>query len=185
MTDLFTPGGGKIIGVGPSSVQERLRQLERLLAKQASTISRFERILIANNLIDSTNATSRQATSTARATTVTPARDRFVAGKQRENPQYTLDVEFSDDGEVFSEPLVNPVAGQVYQIRARVTQHHSGNLFSGVHLRWRRPAGWTWTDGYDAHTYHETISNPLVITRKARYSSGLAGWRVVIEKWYV
>lgn len=107
----------------------------------------------------------------------------------------------STDGQrtvTYTEPLVNPgtktddtgrtvdrtAAERTYQIRVRLTQHHAGKLFQGVALEWHKPVGWVWTDGHGDLTYHEFVSNPVVVLRIARYDSGEKGWRVIIKEWY-
>lgn len=107
----------------------------------------------------------------------------------------------STDGKrsvTYTEPLVNPgtktdntgrtvnrtAEERTYQIQVRLTQHHAGQLFQGVALEWHKPAGWTWMDGKGDVTYHEFVSNPVVVLRIARYDSGEKGWRVITKEWY-
>ena len=166
------------------TLQQQLDQFEREMKGLRNRLSRFERLLVKNNIIDSTNQTAREARDTSRMVVLTSKRDRHIAGKVIEEVRYSVHVLFSPDGEVFTEPLVNPTAGTVYQIRVEVTQHHPGPDFQGFRLFWRLPSGWAFADGHGDTTEHEAVSNPTVITRKATYSSGSAGWRVVTRRWY-
>lgn len=89
-----------------------------------------------------------------------------IVGKLRSYPSYQIELDFSDDGESFSNPLTSAKADHVYYVRATITQHVADPPWQGFKLRWDRPDYWYWYDGLGMTTYEETISNPLVIVRR-------------------
>lgn len=164
-------------------IRQQLQAFERQLSG-ARRGSRFERQLIAGNLIDSTTRVDRQSTSLAKESSRLRLRDRYLPADFLKDPQYDVDVMLAErDDDIYSPTLVDPKAG-VYQVRAEITQHHAGPAFQGCRLEWRLPAGWSFADGHGAITIAEAISNPIVITRLARYASGKAGWKVVVIEWF-
>lgn len=172
--------------MSPTPQESLQQQLDEFEAAVRQRLSRFERLLIAANLIDTTKGLKSTTQSTAQAVNLTPRKDRFVAGIGKEDPQYSVDVTYcpaSGDDDIFTEPLVNPTAGS-YLVRFAVTQHHAGLLFQGFELRARLPAGWSFADSHGEYTVHEFISNPTVIVRKASYSSGTKGFKGVVSHWY-
>lgn len=164
-------------------IKEQLREFERQLARRP-TGTRFERLLIGGNIIDATSATAKQAGSVAKGAAKTKLVDRYLPSEFKPDPQFDVDVSLAPTTDDFYSPtLINPTAG-TYQVRAAITQHHAGPLFQGCRLKWWLPTGWSWVDGNGTITIAETISNPIVITRLAHYSSGDDGWKVTVEEWY-
>lgn len=163
-------------------IRQQLREFERGMQYQRG--SRFDRLTIAGNLIDATARTQQAAGRLATRASKTRPKDRYLPTEFRTDPQYTLHVSLAPKADnVYTEPLVDPVPG-VYQVRLELEQTHDGPLFQGCQLEWQVPAGWSLADGNPTITYHEFISNPIVIDRLATYASGKKGWRVVILNWY-
>ena len=101
------------------------------------------------------------------------------------DPQYTIDVDFSDDdGQSFASPLFEIVGNRIYQIRARFGQLQAEPLLRGVGLRWRLPTGWSFTDGLGQLTYEELVSNPTTVQRTMRSPSGAqpAAFEIDVEE---
>lgn len=175
------------------STESQLRAYERQ-TKAPDRDPSFVRVTIGpTNIIDTTKRTSKAGTATAKATTKPDGKDRHVAAVQLTEPQYDIDVDLSSKSSasaktaheiIWTEPLVNPIPGTTFQVRASVTQHHAGEPFQGVKLDWRLPVGWAWADNKGQYTYHEFVSNPVRIQRLAKYLSGVEGWRVIIAEWY-
>jgi hypothetical protein len=62
--------------------------------------------------------------------------------------------------------LVDPSTNTIYLVRVRVQQLRIEPLLAGFRLRWTKPPGWLWADGYATNTIVEVVSNPLVIIRR-------------------
>lgn len=176
----YTPDTGRL--------DDQLRAFDKNLAHPRGwTATRFPRTLIFNNLLDAAERERRRRLAASKATTKQKKKDRFVAANTEENPQYTVNVAFSLDGQYFSEPFVNPVADKKYQVKVTVTQHHGGKLFQGLGLQWVAGAGWIIKDDQPTTTYHEFISNPLVITRIYQSPHVIAaqvGFRIHLIDWF-
>lgn len=146
--------------------------------------SRFDRIVFGRNWIDRQITGERRSGRVEHIVVGARGKDRYLPSEFVNDPQFSVDVMLAPRGEsIYGASLFNPTPG-VYQVRAAITQHHAGTLFQGCQLKWLLPAGWSWADGHSTFTYAEFISNPLVITRLARYSSGTAGWKVVVVEWF-
>lgn len=206
MTDSVAVGGTSSAIMSPDAarIAKAKRDFDAKAGKPVRPATSFERIKLGqNNFIDSTGETARRLAKAAKKATKVAPKERHIAAAQRDEPQYSLELHFSSesDAEVkelravtYTEPLINPdskddgtlktASERTYQIRVRLMQHHAGRLFQGVKLVWMKPVGWEWTDGKGDTTYHEFVSNPLVILRIARYESGTKGWRVIIDEWY-
>lgn len=88
------------------------------------------------------------------------------------DPQYQLDLSFSDDdGQSFSATMFNITGNRVFQWRCQFGQLQAEPLLHGVALQWLLPTGWVFTDGIGVTTYEECVSNPTVITRTIRSPS--------------
>lgn len=87
------------------------------------------------------------------------------SGTQR--PALTAD-ETDDDqwGRSWGNPLVDPSTNTMYLVKCTITQLKIEPLLAGFNIRWKRPRGWVWADGYGSYTLIETVSNPLVVIRR-------------------
>src|SRR4029079_597175 len=99
--------------------QQMLRQLRGLQAKVGvigTTTTRFDRELTSNNILDRTkvlSATGSHTAATAAGVVNVGGRE---SGPGKRDPMYDLEIEFSDDGNGFGNPLVNPTAGGEYYV---------------------------------------------------------------------
>ena len=163
------------------------RGMKSKLSALEGEMSRFARLLNANNIIDTQKTTATKTTKVSSAVTAKPKKDVKVPGKPVLNPMYDLEMEFSPDGSSYANPLVNPTSGGSYYVRVRIRQHQSEVLIQGFSIKWYKPSGWSWVDGIGSTTTDETMSNPLVITRVAKAPSSNRGGSfraVVIKKFY-
>lgn len=149
--------------------------------------TRFEREIYAANILDQLKDANRTVVVMAQQSTDrTPIVGTRPAGEVKRDPMYDLELEFSDDGNGFGNPLVNPVPNEEYYVRCRIRQHQADPLLQGFKLTWYKPEGWAWVDGIGATTVEEAVSNPAIITRVARSPATDRGGKfrvVVIEKY--
>jgi hypothetical protein len=162
------------------------RKLQSELRTFQSDISRFERELIQNNILDVVKKVAATTTKTAKAVSTKPKREVRISGKVPRDPMYDLELEFSNNGESWANPLVNPTAGGTYFVRLRLRQHQAEPLLQGFKLAWTKPTGWTWVDGLSTTTYEEAASNPMVVARVATAPSTARGgsFRIVVQAHY-
>lgn len=169
-----------------ASILRQIRQIRADLNRIDTTVTRFERELNPGNILDRQKTTAKTAKKTSSAVVKAPKKDIKISGTVKRDPMYDLELEFSDEGDGYSNPLVNPTAGEDYYIRCRIRQHQAEPLLQGFETEWRKPAGWTWVDGLSTRLFDEAISNPAVITRVARAPATQRGGKfkvVVVERY--
>lgn len=163
------------------------RKLQAELKTFGDEISRFERELVKNNILDAVRDVAKNTRKNAQAVSIPPKRDTLVKGAAKNDPMYDLEIEFSDNtGNSYGNPLVNPTAGATYYVRCRLRQHQAEPLLQGFKLSWTKPTGWTWIDGLSSLTYEEATSNPMVVVRVAKAPSSARGgtFRVIVQDHY-
>lgn len=152
--------------------------------------SRFVRETTPNNIYDRLNhISSAQGTTFNRLKIVSHEQTaRHIYADVPKDPQYEFTVDFSpDDGNTFTDPLVQPEGNRIFQMRLRFTQHVADtDMLAGIALRWYAAAGWVFADGLGSLLYDECVSNPTVITRIVRSPAKPqpSGFRVVLVTKY-
>lgn len=129
--------------------------------------SRFATLMTSSHilaLIESNRKAAKKAKATAKKK---EPKFRRIAGKGLEDPRYDIEVEFSEDGEAFSNPI-DVESNKTYQVRMRLRQHQTDRLAIGFTLEWKKTSNLSWADGKGAIIHAETVSNPLIIARKVR-----------------
>ena len=129
--------------------------------------SRFERLLTSSNVLALVERNRRNALRAKKRAKKKKNEIRRVAGRAVQDPQYDIEIEFSDDGKSFANPL-DVKSNTTYHCRMRLRQHQTNFNAIGFTLDWKHRGSLSWADGYSTRTYEEAISNPLVITRKVR-----------------
>ena len=150
--------------------------------------SRFEKLLTSANVVSLIERNRREAqrAKTRANRKVEPIRR--LAGKQKLDPQYDIEIEFSKDGHAFSNPI-DVESNTTYQCRMRLRQHQGEWNAIGFTLDWKTSGSLSFVDGYSVRTHEETTSNPLVITRLVRTGTVTANttmWvKVVVVERYI
>jgi hypothetical protein len=136
--------------------------------------SRFENLLTSSSVLRLVEQNRRAALRAKQRAKKKKATYRRIAGRKVEAPQYDIEIEFSEDGEAFGNPL-DVKSNTTYHCRMRLRQHMGEFNCIGFALNWKKTSNLSWADGYGTRTYEEAISNPLVITRKVRTRTIAAG----------
>lgn len=150
--------------------------------------SRFEKLLTSRSVLAMIEKNRRDAQEAKKRAKQVVRPVRRVAGTAVKDPQYDIEVEFSEDGESFGNPL-DVASNTVYQCRMRLRQHQTEFNATGFTLDWKKTSNLSWYDGYGTQTHEEAVSNPLVIARLVRtgsISSGSKMWvKVVVVERYM
>lgn len=161
-------------------------ELLRYIGTHRST--RFENLLTSGSVLALVDQNRRAALKAKKRSKQKKEVFRRVAGKIVQAPQYDIEVEFSEDGEAFGNPL-DIKSNTIYQCRMRLRQHQGEFNCIGFILDWKRTTNLSWADGHGTRTYEEAISNPLVITRLVRTgtiaANTTAAVKVVVVKRFV
>lgn len=129
--------------------------------------SRFQKLLTSSNVIALIEKNRREAQRAKTRANQLSEPIRRLAGKPKLDPQYDIEIEFSKDGEAFSNPI-DVESNTTYQCRMRLRQHQGEWNAIGFTLDWKLSGSLSLADGHGTRTHEETISNPLVISRLVR-----------------
>ena len=166
-SDLTTPQLRELVNQAYFGFFEDYTKDELLgyIKKHPST--RFQKLLTSANVLNQIEKNRQDAQKAKRTAKKKREKFRRLAGKQKLDPQYDVEVEFSTDGEAFSNPI-DVKSNTTYQCRMRLRQHQGEFNAIGFILDWKKTSNLSWADGKGTRTYAETISNPLVIARLVR-----------------
>lgn len=129
--------------------------------------SRFDKIMTSAHVLTLIEKNRRDAQKAKRRAKKKADPIRRVAGKPIKDPQYDIEVEFSEDGQAFGNPI-DVKSNTTYQCRMRLRQHQGEFNAIGFTLDWKKTGPLSWYDGYGTRTHEEAVSNPLVISRLIR-----------------
>lgn len=169
---------------------KRLRGIETEVSRTVGVAgqgTRFEREIIVGNILDKQKVIEDRVGGVVVIGTGVRPKEPPERGHVNRDPMYDLELEFSDNGDGFGNPLVNPEPNAEYYVRCRIRQHQADPLLQGFKLQWIKPVGWTWEDGIGQFTVEEATSNPAVITRVATSPATDRGgkFRVVVVARYL
>lgn len=141
---------------------------------------KFENLLTSNNVLRLVEKNRIAAAKAKRRAKKKKEVFRRVAGKQKQAPQYDIEVEFSEDGEAFGNPL-DVKSNTTYQCRMRLRQHMGEFTCQGFTLDWKTIGNLSFVDGAGTRTHEEAISNPLVISRLVRTGTLAANTQAAVK----